>query len=142
MKKVVAFVVFALAVVAECFAMTAEETIASTLWYEARGEGCKGIDAVASVIVNRAKKSGKSYAAECLKPYQFSCWNGTAHVVPKKANGKVWEYCKAVARKMVKGTFKTTNNATHYYNFSICNPKWGVAMRDVVVVGKHRFGRV
>lgn len=142
MKKVIAVAAFVSAVMFEGFAMTAEETIASTLWHEARGEGADGIRAVASVIVNRSKKSGKTCAYECLKPKQFSCWNGRAHVVPAKAKGKVWEFCKKVAHDIVCGQFKTTNNATHYYNFHLCNPSWGRKMRDVAVVGNHRFGRV
>lgn len=142
MKKIIAFAAFAFAVVLECIAMTAEDTIASTLWLEARGEGADGIRAVASVIVNRSKKSGKTCAYECLKPKQFSCWNGRAHTVPTNAKGKAWDVCKKVAHEIVCGQFKTTNNATHYYNFRICNPSWGSKMKDVAVVGRHRFGRV
>lgn len=121
--------------------MTDEDTIAATLWLEARGEGCDGIRAVASVIGNRAKKSGKTMAQECLRPKQFSCWNGVKVSVPKNAKGKVWEFCKATAKTMVNGTFKPTNNATHYYNPKLCSPKWGAKMTDVVIVGNHRFGR-
>jgi len=140
MKTLVMIAVAMVAMMGEA-KMTNEETIASTLWYEARGEGFNGIDAVASVIVNRAKKSGKTMAYECLKPMQFSCWNGRKQVVPSKANGAVWEYCKKVAKKMANGTFKVTNNATHYYNPSLCNPSWGAKMTCVVMVGNHKFGR-
>lgn len=122
-------------------AMTSEETIASTLWLEARGEGRVGIRAVASVIVNRSKKSGKTMAYECLKRKQFSCWNERKREVPKNASGAIWGYCKRVARMMSNGTFVATNNATHYYNPSLCNPSWGDDMTDVVVVGNHKFGR-
>lgn len=123
-------------------AMTEQETIAATLWMEARGEGKVGIKAVASVIANRAKKSGKSMARECLKRNQFACWNGRAHRVPRNAKGKVWEYCNEIARKMVRGQFKVTNHATHYYNHKICNPSWGAKMKDAIIIGNHRFGRV
>lgn len=122
-------------------AMTDADTIASTLWYEARGEGKDGITAVASVIANRAKASGKTMAQECLKPKQFSCWNGVKVAVPSKAKGEVWEFCKATAKKMVAGEFKPTNTATHYYNPKLCNPKWGAKMKDMVTIGRHRFGR-
>lgn len=140
MKILMMMVVAMVAMIGEA-KMTSEETIASTLWFEARGEGRKGIDAVASVIANRAKKSGKTMAYECLRPLQFSCWNNRKRVVPSKANGAVWDYCKKVAKEMVGGSFKVTNNATHYYNFKICSPSWGKKMTDVVVVGNHRFGR-
>ena len=141
MKKVIIAIAFALFAFVNCYAdMTAEETIASTLWLEARGEGKEGIKAVASVIANRSKKSGKTMAYECLKEKQFSCWNGRARVVPSKAKGKMWDYCKSVARDMVRGNFKPTIKATHYYNFHICNPKWGAKMRNTIIIGNHRFG--
>lgn len=54
------------------------EILALTLWGEARGEGTEGMEAVASVIVNRAKSGikwwGQNVRQICLKPYQFSCW--------------------------------------------------------------------
>lgn len=139
MKMIITMAVAVLGMVSN--AMTSEETIASTLWLEARGEGKVGIDAVASVIVNRAKKSGKTMEYECLKPKQFSCWNDRKQVVPQKAKGKMWEYCKKVAKDMSCGRFVATTNATHYYNPSLCNPSWGKKLTDVVVIGKHRFGR-
>lgn len=141
MKKTIMMIACAMAAMAGEAKMTSEETIASTLWYEARGEGFAGIDAVASVIANRAKKSGRTMASECLRPKQFSCWNGRSHSVPKKACGATWNYCRRVARMMVNGTFRVTNNATHYYNPSLCSPSWGKKMTGAFVLGNHRFGR-
>ena len=51
-------------------------TLTYTIYHEARGESMYGKLAVASVIYNRSMKSGKSFGYECLKPEQFSCWNG------------------------------------------------------------------
>ena len=51
------------------------EIFAKTLYGEARGEGLKGIEAVACVIVNRLKKPcwwGHTIQEVCLKPAQFS----------------------------------------------------------------------
>src|SRR5690606_4106602 len=60
------------------------DTLARTLWGEARGEGVAGMQAVAAVIMNRhklakqnaayARQFGRSVAEICLKPYQFSAW--------------------------------------------------------------------
>lgn len=141
MKKLItAVAMVAVALVANA-KMTDADTIATTLWLEARGEGREGIQAVASVIANRATKSGKTMAQECLKPKQFSCWNGRAKKLPTNAKGDVWDFCKATAEAMVGGTFKPTVAATHYYNPKLCNPKWGAKMTDVVMIGRHRFGR-
>ncbi len=59
------------------------DVLARTLWGEARGEGSTGMEAVASVILNRvevAKRRGHYWWGNkiiqvCQKPYQFSCWN-------------------------------------------------------------------
>ena len=141
MKKLITAVAMVAVTLVANAKMTDADTIAATLWLEARGEGREGIQAVASVIANRAAKSGKTMAQECLKSKQFSCWNGAKVAVPTKAKGEVWEFCKATAKTMVNGTFKPTNNATHYYNPKLCSPKWGAKMTDVVMIGRHRFGR-
>ena len=55
---------------------------ARTLWGEARSEGVEGIEAVASVILNRVRVAklfngywwGNDIIQVCQKPYQFSCW--------------------------------------------------------------------
>src|SRR5690349_15270839 len=59
------------------------DVLARTLWGEARGEGETGMQAVASVVLNRvalAQERGKYWWGNniiqvCQKPYQFSCWN-------------------------------------------------------------------
>src|SRR5688500_4029200 len=60
------------------------DTLARTLWGEARGEGRNGMQAVANVIMNRyklarsnsgyARQWGRTVAEVCRKKYQFSCW--------------------------------------------------------------------
>ncbi|MEK9724321.1 MAG: cell wall hydrolase, partial [Rhodospirillaceae bacterium] len=65
--------------------MTDEETVARTVWGEARGEPFNGKIAIAWVIRNRVELDlhgdekpdwwGEGYEAVCLKPWQFSCWN-------------------------------------------------------------------
>jgi len=52
--------------------------LARTMWGEARGEGDKGMQAVANVIMNRvAKKSwfGTGIIGVVLKDWKFSVWN-------------------------------------------------------------------
>ena len=50
--------------------------IAITILAEARGEGHGGMYAVAAVIAQRAFERKRTPTEICLKPYQFSCWNG------------------------------------------------------------------
>ena len=59
------------------------DVLARTIWGEARGEGKEGMEAVASVILNRTEIAkrldgywwGNTIIQVCQKPYQFSCWN-------------------------------------------------------------------
>ena len=63
------------------------DTLARTLYGEARGESRQGKIAVACVVLNRVKRKKMcgwrdingyrvaTVAATCLKPWQFSCWN-------------------------------------------------------------------
>jgi conjugal transfer mating pair stabilization protein TraG len=49
-----------------------ETTLVLTIWRENRGGGTVGMQSVANVILNRAKRDGSDVADECLKRLQFS----------------------------------------------------------------------
>ena len=54
------------------------DTLARTIWGEARGCGLAGMAHVANVIVNRADNPrwwGDDVIHVCTAPEQFSCWN-------------------------------------------------------------------
>ena len=65
--------------------MSEKETdiLARTIYGEARGESISGMEAVASVVLNRVAFAnrrgrfwwGNSIAEVCRAPKQFSCWN-------------------------------------------------------------------
>lgn len=116
-------------------------TVANTLYLEARGEGERGLRAVATVIYNRARGNPSKFDAVCLKPYQFSCYNGGASVkiTPKTAmDKKAFVACQKIENEMRRGYFKPLGAWTHYFNPRFCNPKWS---RDVpqVKIGNHNF---
>src|SRR3546814_13540556 len=58
------------------------DVLARTVWGEARGESVRGMEAVASVVVNRVRRAiarggywwGNDVVGVCLRPCQFSCW--------------------------------------------------------------------
>ena len=104
--------------------------MAKTLFGEARGEGLKGIEAVANVIINRVKHAqqvgsfwwGNTIREVCQKPFQFSCW-----------------ICERVARRAIKGLLPDcTKGATHYHHKSI-HPKWAHAAVPCAEIGNHLF---
>jgi spore germination cell wall hydrolase CwlJ-like protein len=123
-------------------------TLTYTIYREACGEPLLGKKAVASVIYNRAVKSGKSFEYECLKYKQFSCWNGIVNKKrpPLKLNNsldvKAWDESYAIAILMVNGVFKPIGVWNHYYNPSKCSPSWGDKMTHVDYIGDHKFGKL
>ena len=129
------------------------DIMAKTLFGEARGEGLPGIEAVASVIMNRLKIAlqkgdywwGKNIHEICLKPFQFSCWN------PKDPNfekikkvtkdSPVFQMCKRVAERAMTGFLKDpTNGATHYHTKQ-SHPAWARHLVPVEELGNHIFYR-
>lgn len=116
--------------------------IADTLYMEARGEGEHGQRAVATVIYNRAKNTGKTFEAVCLQPFQFSCWNAskTRKITPKtRSDAKAYELCLAIEKELLTGNFEPLGEWTHYYNPRLCSPKWARDGQNKTQIGNHIF---
>ena len=127
--------------------------VARTLYMEARSEGEAGIDAVASVILNRTGGKPEKLPIVCFKKYQFSCWNGSTTKTPttykaiipssaikKGANRDMWQYCEKTAGKLLNGTFKSTIEKRNAYHTLAVTPNWDAAMQDKTTIGNHVFG--
>jgi cell wall hydrolase len=99
-----------------------------TIWRENRGGGITGMQSVANVILNRAKRDNTDVYDECVERLQFSSitakndpelilWPG------KKANKtwddndqSVWQEAQNIRIQAVAGTLQDiTNGATLYY---------------------------
>ena len=127
--------------------MTEPQTdyLARTLYGEARGEGYRGMQAVANVIMNRVKKGGwygASVKDVVLKPYQFSCWNVTDPNREKIINATPAQLSTAleIAKKAINGELPDiTGGATHYYANSISAPYWASSMKKTATIGNHIF---
>lgn len=122
------------------------ETLARTLWGEARGEGKEGMAAVASVIMNRVKRGGwfgSSITKVCKKPLQFSCWNegdpNCEKMLEVTEIDKQYAQALAIAEKAVAGTLPDpTGGATHYHEYKIL-PKWAKSLKQTTQIGNHIF---
>ena len=115
--------------------------VASCLYFEARGEGRAGIEAVASVIVNRSQKSGHSLKATVMARKQFSCFN-EGYTKPNPRNEQeraILAFCEGLERQMERGAFKTTTKADHYLRFD-CFPSWRKELKNQERIGNHIFG--
>lgn len=128
-----------------------QDVFARTLWGEARGEGLLGLEAVASVILNRvalaqARKIiwwGQDIMHVCLKPFQFSCWNTDDPSRPKlfavtKAN-REFQRCLSVASRAMAGRIPdATGGATHYHTATV-TPAWSRGQKPTAIIGHHIF---
>lgn len=127
------------------------DTLARTLYGEARGESLRGIEAVASVVMNRVVRAkagesrwwGTSVQEVCRAPFQFSCWNATdpnRRLILNVAPGdRVFDMCRRIARRAVAGALDDpTKGATHYHALNV-KPAWAEGRRPCVVIGRHMF---
>ncbi len=132
------------------------DTLARTLWGEARGEGSAGMQAVAQVILNRLAISktlgsywwGNDIVQICQKPFQFSCWNkddpNRAKLIQLSADDDIYFVSALrIARRAVAGVLGTdiTKGATHYHAAGI-SPYWIKDNKPSAVLGRHIFYRL
>ena len=131
------------------------DTLTRTLWAEARGEGTAGMEAVASVVLNRVKIAaenngrwwwGENIIQVCQKPYQFSCWNRSDANFQKlqAVDEKDLYFATAmrIARRAAEGAIPdSTDGATHYHARGT-DPYWARGETPVAAIGNHIFYRL
>lgn len=126
----------------------AADTLARTIWGEARGEGYVGMAAVAAVILTRAAHPrwwGKDVQSVCTAPYQFSCWlqsdpnRGKLETVT--ASDPQFAQAQEIAGRAIAGTLggNPTNGADSYYAAGTSIPSWAKKRSPVAIIGRHRF---
>ncbi len=133
------------------------DTLARTLWGEARGEPDQGKVAVAWVIANRASRPafaghllGRAGAVDrvCKAPWQFSCWNlddpNRAQLIALHPIAMAVEL--QIATDVLKGDLSDpTNGADHYHTIdapawaTAWPPGWAASMRQTARFGGHVF---
>jgi spore germination cell wall hydrolase CwlJ-like protein len=120
-----------------------EDLIATTLVLEARGEGIKGMQAVYEVIMNRAKKEGKSPSKIVLAPKQFSCFNGAN--VPALVNKAKTQFKKSfdLAKQIVRSKPTNLTNGARWYHTTNIKPSWAKNLLQSgskpITIGRHVF---
>ena len=139
---------------AEFYNEVAVDVLARTLWGEGRSEGQRGMEAIASVVLNRVAVAqqrggywwGNDIVSVCQKPYQFSCWNRSDPNYKKllAVTDKDIYFATAIriARRAVAGTLSDcAYGATHYHTNSVA-PFWAEGADPVAVIGTHIFYRL
>ena len=128
------------------------EVFARTLWGEARGEGRTGMEAVASVICNRARHprpgwGGQSIRQVCQQRCQFSCWNRNDPNLPKlmavTREDPAFAMALQVAHLAASGTLADpTDGSDHYFAVNTRVPNWATRDKFVKKIGNHAFYRI
>ena len=124
------------------------DTMARTVWAEARGEHDPGMLAVAWVIKHRADHPrwwGHDVANVCTTPWQFSCWNKTDPNLPKLLAVDRTDPYFAKAVTICEGVLACTSpdptlGATSYFDRRMPSPPpWAVGRTPCATIGHHVF---
>ena len=122
------------------------DTLARTIYGEARGEPMLGKVAVAHVVLNRvAKRSwyGKTIHGVCRKKWQFSAWNPIdPNRKPMEAvtlSSSQYRDCLYAALSAVQGRWKDPTKGSLHYHTNAVQPKWSRGRRPVRTIGGHLF---
>lgn len=110
------------------------ECIARNVYHESRGEGTKGMLAVAYVTLNRAK-SGDFPSTPCevvFQANQFSWVRNRPNVKDKDQ----YEEVKQLVKGVVDGKYKDVTNGALYFNSLHKKPR---GMDCTVRIGNHSF---
>ena len=127
------------------------DTLARTIYGEARGESALGRQAVANVVMNRVALADVhphfglgSVASACKAPGQFSCWSANdpnLFTITHVNDGTpLFAECLDIAQTAVDGQLDdATGGATYYANLDVCTPPWLGDATETVKIGKHTF---
>jgi len=124
------------------------DTLARTLWGEARGEPRLGKEAVAAVVLNRVRRGpperfGATITEVCRKPQQFSCWNADDpnrdRLERVDRSDPAFVECIEIAEQAVDGILEDpTVGSDHYHTIDV-SPDWARGKMPVKTIGRHRF---
>ena len=134
--------------------------VAKTIYGEARGDGIRGMLAVACVIRNRVQHPrvrwwGTGWKGVCLAPFQFSCWNDNDP--NRKILNSIPEFgpwpasfvaAREIAREFVDPPSEPdepwpdiTRGSDHYHGV-MANPYWTKGRTVTAMFGTHIFYRL
>jgi N-acetylmuramoyl-L-alanine amidase len=126
--------------------LTDKQVLAMTIYGEARNQGYLGMQAVASVVLNRVKHPrwwGRDIRSVCLDPEQFSCWNAGDPNRPiilraTIADG-IYFQCLGIATQALKGQLIDNTNGADSYVVRGTKADWIENLTPVKSIGAHDF---
>lgn len=133
------------------------DTMARTIWAEARGEPRDGQVAVAWAIRHRARdmrnRWPKSISAVCKQPKQFSCWNADdpnrAKMLAINLDRESFVVSFGIACLVLANDLSDASKGSNHYH-TIAQPdgvrewppEWARSMEERVRIGRHVFLRI
>lgn len=125
------------------------DVLARTLWGEARGEGIRGMEAVACVVLNRAANPrwwGRDIISVCMAPWQFSAWNpddaNRSKMISVNSSDRHFALAQGIARRAVNGDISDNTNGADHYHAQTITPVWARNKKPVAHIGRHKFYRL
>ena len=128
---------------------TEQHCLAEAMYYEARGEGIDGQEAVAEVIFHRMHAAGfpRSICGVVYEgaeldhgcQFSFTCDGELDHA----KNSRAWSVARALAARILAGDIELgnmTDGATSFHAADIL-PDWADQMDRTVQIGNHVFYR-
>ena len=121
--------------------------LANAVYFEARGESTRGQEAVAQVVLARAKTPGRPkticgvvYEGSHLSTgcqFSFTC-DGIADVV---RNRGAWKRAQRIASRAMSGKFRSVARGATFFHARYVRPYWASHMVKVATIGTHIFYR-
>jgi spore germination cell wall hydrolase CwlJ-like protein len=122
--------------------------LAEVLYYEARGEGQKGQQAIAEVVFHRMNHGNYGHSI-CAVVYEgaghpgcqfsFTC-NGD---LKRAKQPRAWRRAEALAARILTGEIplhNATGGATNFHSVSV-TPQWAGTLQRTIQIGNHIFYR-
>lgn len=122
------------------------DCLALALYWEARGDGRRGMTAVGWTVLNRVD-SPKFPATPCAvvqqggenPPCQFSWWCDGKSDRPR--NPKSWENARALAEELLRDPPADPTHGALFFHHTNSRPYWAKSMQKTATVGSHVFYR-
>lgn len=127
------------------------DTLARTLYGEARGEPELGQIAVAWVVRNRAEHPDRaaarwgapSIAGVCQRRFQFTCWNESdpnrARLLALDKNSALYLRLYDVASRVLLSEVPDPTNSATFYRVIGWPASWANGRKPVATIGRHEF---
>ena len=113
------------------------ECLVRNAYFESRGQGVKGMQAVTWVVLNRTKHPSypSTPCSVIAQPKQFSWYGNKTQIKEKDA----YMQAERVVEGVLSGKLKdNTNSSTHFHSARI-KPVWASRLSYTTTIGSHCF---